>query len=418
MNICFIVTNYDPFYSANGIVAKNIIDILRVKNNISVISIKNDDCLKDFEIKNGISHYRVVTKEYDKRNKLKKSKKIESKISLPLIKANRLTRTLMSKTSVDSKLIDVFSRTLEKLSITPDIIIPLCFPMEGVVAAINYKKKFNRVKVTPFFIDNFSDSISLNRFKWNKKVKYNQNLLLEKWVINHSDILFATKDWLEHLNKEFSECSLISKIILTELPSFNPNYFRKNNKESNNSRKITYSGSFISKIRPADDASNLISNFLSINKEFHFQFIHRGNGGEVIKKLETKFPDNITDFGLKTKSEADEILGSSDILLSIGNKTSSQTPSKIFEYMSMRLPILHLSYVKDDPTINILNEYEGAFVLNLNKYEQKDLKDMEQFLNKSEEFNIEMEELVEKFKEYSPNGFIKKMETYLDLKLV
>ncbi|MDB1693551.1 hypothetical protein PMV44_17025, partial [Enterococcus casseliflavus] len=49
---------------------------------------------------------------------------------------------------------------------------------------------------------------------------------------------------------------------------------------------------------------------------------------------------------------------------SIGNIDITQTPSKVFEYIGMRKPIIHFYRDKKDPVNLILSDYENSLLVN------------------------------------------------------
>ena len=64
-----------------------------------------------------------------------------------------------------------------------------------------------------------------------------------------------------------------------------------------------------------------------------------------------------------------QIYKKSNFLLNIGNSTTYQLPSKIFEYMITQKPILNLIYDSNDLTIPILEKYNASLnIINTEKY--------------------------------------------------
>ena len=71
----------------------------------------------------------------------------------------------------------------------------------------------------------------------------------------------------------------------------------------------------------------------------------------------------VTLSGRISHDECISLVGGSDILLNIGNRAENQIPSKLFEYISSGLPIVHFKCAADDPAVPLLERYPNALVL-------------------------------------------------------
>ena len=85
----------------------------------------------------------------------------------------------------------------------------------------------------------------------------------------------------------------------------------------------------------------------------------------------------------KEKKECNDAINDADMLLNIGNKVTNQTPSKIFEYISMGKPIINFYEDEKDTSYNVLKKYEMACNYNVNKDKidklKKFIKNVEKF---------------------------------------
>ncbi|MGN0976072.1 MAG: hypothetical protein ACI4OL_08705 [Gemmiger sp.] len=62
-------------------------------------------------------------------------------------------------------------------------------------------------------------------------------------------------------------------------------------------------------------------------------------------------------------AEARRLLLEADVLLSIGNTVDNQMPSKVFEYIGVGKPVLHLAAIDTDPALPVLRRYPPARIL-------------------------------------------------------
>ena len=75
--------------------------------------------------------------------------------------------------------------------------------------------------------------------------------------------------------------------------------------------------------------------------------------------------------------EAFGIMNDADILVNIGNSTTNQLPSKIFDYLSVGKPIVNLCKSKECTTIEYMEKYPLA--LNIIEKEISDFSDVQAF---------------------------------------
>lgn len=90
--------------------------------------------------------------------------------------------------------------------------------------------------------------------------------------------------------------------------------------------------------------------------------------GEADDRIKKAWTDRykhvrIVEHGWVEERVLDDVLISADVLINIGNTYSHLIPSKLFKYMSLRKPILQLSFVPDDPCIFYLKKYGSSFIL-------------------------------------------------------
>jgi len=67
--------------------------------------------------------------------------------------------------------------------------------------------------------------------------------------------------------------------------------------------------------------------------------------------------------GLCSRSEAQAAMQRMDILVNIGNTTEYQLPSKVVDYLAAGKPVLHLSYVEQDPFLDFWGDTPGLLTL-------------------------------------------------------
>ncbi len=86
---------------------------------------------------------------------------------------------------------------------------------------------------------------------------------------------------------------------------------------------------------------------------------------------ESKLPRCCRYGGLLKKDEINEQLDKASFLISIGNKEADIFPSKIFDYLSTGIPIIHFSQNLDDPYYTYLEGYSNAIIISLSNLENE-----------------------------------------------
>lgn len=374
MKIVFLTSSYYPYFSAIGKCVNNIVNELKNDNEIIVISnmpINNSDITSDFDNHKII---KVRTKSMVKRDILlfKKNEhiytKLITKVKLFFLRLNGYLNIILSKVTIDKSLVNEYYISLTKFEYI-DLIIPTCYPFEAVMAALKYKHTINQsVKVIPFLFDKFSDSPTLHRNKYNKLLKYKNNLILEEKMIKNSFKVLYVDSWTLKMETYFAQHK--DKLIHVEHPLI-VDYFDEpvicNEVDNANLINITYTGVLDKEVRPPTTTLDIIAKMIEKDKRLIFHFYVLGNAAHEVNYYSKKYPGNIINYGYVESNVATTKIKQSNILLSIGNTDITLIPSKIFEYMSSGKPIIHFYNSDEDRVNSMLNDYKLGYCVNQNK---------------------------------------------------
>jgi hypothetical protein len=248
-----------------------------------------------------------------------------------------------------------------------DAVISVSNPFSShVVAYMLLRKKSDIVWVCdygdPF---SFESSYPSN----NQKLYRNLNFSFEKKVIAISRKISVTN---AAVIIKFQECFKLPRILYRVIPPFLnvlPKDFALNNYNENFDREainIVYSGVLYSKIRNPSFLLELIlqlkDRFLGKKIKMHF-FGAVGDCENIFAQYSSGLDQWLFIHGSIERNLLQSYLANADFLVNIGNKSSFQLPSKIFEYISTNLPILNIVSSDDDLTIPILKEYNSSLTL-------------------------------------------------------
>lgn len=124
-------------------------------------------------------------------------------------------------------------------------------------------------------------------------------------------------------------------------------------------------------------------------------------------------------YGFVQPDVADSYLLQSDVLVHIANKTSSQMPSKILDYIATGKPILNFYYNDDCPTLPVLKQYSMALNVKMEEPITDELiNQIVDFCTKYKGRTIPFSQIEQQYEQYTPkyvgNIFYKTLQTAIN----
>lgn len=366
--IVFIVGSFYPLPSAVGICAEKIITRLSDSHDVSVISLHNENNINsESSVADGYRIERVVTRFSDKLLKLKNLRSIPTVMRKALIfsfKVKRVFDILCNSVTIDNDIVDSYFSMLSALNDKDkiDVIIPCCFPFETILASLKFKELVNKnVLVIPYMFDNFSNSASLHRYNFIRRWKFNKNMALEEAMLRHSDGVIAMHPLKEHFETFIKAPELLKKISYTEHPLLEMPT-AKDISSRNSICTFNYSGGLFKGVREPAYMLNLMQ-VVSYSMSIKFDIYAFGSACHEVSDFCKK--NNFATFhGQVSRQVILDAYSKVDVLLNLGEVEGKQISSKIFEYMSMGKPIIHIEFIKSCVVSQILACYPLALVIN------------------------------------------------------
>lgn len=356
-HIVFIVNNYLPSPSANGVCVFNLVEVLKNKYDVTVLCQMTRDSQSKLETINDSLIFRCLTKERRARITTK------NKLSLKYIQTKKYLKDIFSFKSVDRSLANEFLNSLEEISSSKqiDYIIPVCFPFESIIASIEFSKS-TKTRVIPLLFDKFTVSNTRHRNKFNKMIKYSANKELEIKAFEYCKNVISSLDWKDYFDSINSNSFEKSYI---QVPTLVPNFVElRRSSPKTKLVSIIFAGNVSRNMRPIDGIAKLLMEYNGYYSNIEFNFYGNGDNVSRLKNIKKKFNENIHISSPITLEKLRQKYVDADILCSIGNVDVSQTPSKIFEYISTGQPIVHFYRKKEDPVIRLLSKYEHSMCIN------------------------------------------------------
>lgn len=369
MKVAFIVTHYWPKYDAVGNCVSRVISQLPIEYNIDVLCISGEDSPFSVTKMNGRE-----TITYCSTPELYRFAHAKNKIYLMYLRIKQFLSVALSKNMLRKKIQKAIFFQLERDN--PDIIIPCVYPVEGLVAAIDFKNITNRnVKVIPYFFDNFVDCQDYYRFNFFRLIHYKSNLRLMDRIVSECPSIIATPTFCDFFKNHYPE----KDILYLEHPLLaNRVYNFEFTSSARHCYRFLYAGSLVRNYITADYC---ILFLLECNKHLQMKvnFHMAGNAIQSVEKASNLHPELFTASGFVARDLLLNSFKDYDCFISIAEKKGVQFSSKIFDYISTGKPILHFYTAEGDINLNVLRKYPNCFCVQEKK--QIDQQEVHAFLN-------------------------------------
>jgi hypothetical protein len=209
------------------------------------------------------------------------------------------------------------------------------------------------------------------------------NKIIEGRILSFANMIsVTTKGTLLEYEKFFTQTR--NKIqVIPPLLSIGPNIYRKKIHKKN-IITLVFAGTLYKHLRSPEILllcfQKLIESYTKNKLELHFY-------GEVndCKSFFDQCSDHVRPHlfvhGVVSRKKVAAALAKADILVNIGNNSSLQLPSKIFEYIFYEKPILNFVSIRNDSSLKIIKDYPVLTIYKRNKIlHQKLIEKIEKFV--------------------------------------
>ena len=138
----------------------------------------------------------------------------------------------------------------------------------------------------------------------------------------------------------------------------------------------------------------------------NWRMLFAGDNSCDILNEYAKKDNRITVIGRCTHEEALQYENNATILINLGNKNQSLTPSKIFEYMSLGKKIVSTYPIKNEPSKEYLKKYPAVLMVDENGNIDEAARALEVFV-KQPYREINYDELKKVYYTNTPGAFIR-----------
>lgn len=271
-----------------------------------------------------------------------------------------------------------FERAAKHIIRECDVKLVVCvnYPAETLLAAEKLSPKFPGVRFVGWMLD--ATAVGMYRSGGiRKQLSSRSASALERRVLKKMDgmlFLSAAKGLAQRVHGEGNR-----KISFADPPFISSDKARFVWSATGRSVRILYAGTLA---RPDRDPCAFVKTLSPLCSDGFVELLFAGESSGLLDGLE----ESVKKLGMLSPEACNQVMRDADILLNIGNKDPFLVPSKLFKYMSMGKPIIHIKRGEEDSCLPYLKTYPLALVVDDSKPERL-IRDVEEFITRLSSFH-------------------------------
>lgn len=408
-NILFVSGSYFPYATANAVCAKKFEDALRAQgHHVIYCNRKHDLDEPDFHLVNGTEIF-TVGKNSDiffqsigKLRQLRLPNGMHGAFSFGM-KCYQLMMQLRNFGKRKSSLrqearemyLDEYAEKIREVIAAKkiDLIISVSMPFDSHCAVLRAMHAIGEIrpKWIAYCIDAYWSKAGVNPGEVPAMKKE------EREIFQYCDhILMLDTIEKDYAGNEFA--AFRTKITSLPLPLFDlQSPLEDCSAEGIETREdvseIVFTGTVY------DDFSN-IDAFIDVAREFQGEKIRFHFLGKIypkslanLRQLQQSMPGKLEIYGRMPYPYAQGSMQRADVLLNLANDNANQIPSKIFQYMMCRKPVLNIYRMEEDVGTMYLKKYPLAFNFDCKRDLVAQCQQLREWLQKAQSLSTTMKEL-------------------------
>lgn len=269
-----------------------------------------------------------------------------------------------------------------------DALFTVCSPFTAHQAGMDFKQKHKEVRFCAYTVDPFAAPTRIIPFG----KRYEDLIRLESSVCETTDCLFLSEEALSSRQDVYGNVPNVMALpyLLPDAIAGREDYF------ANDAVNCVYAGSFYKELRNPEYMLKVFSALKNKNIVLHLF----SSGCDDIVRHYVQKSDNIVMHGYVSQEELRDVYSSCDFLIGVGNASKEFLPSKTYEYISLRRPIVFFNpkgFHND-----VLGKYKYSLQLSDDKAIEEAVACLEGFVDNNRISDITDEELQEIYKYNTP----------------
>lgn len=411
--VCMLVGEFWPTPSPNGVIAENIARELVREFDVTVVTRRTRLSMPRDAMRDGLRIVRIDDWHLIVHNALQARVQSAGKwiraICLILLFSTRASHWLCRVFRRRSVAWD-FVRKLERALVNVnshegiEVLLPVSAPHEETFAAMRYKELNPDSTLVIYQLDRFANADSLYELDIFRPARERRNRQLEERALEAADALFLLPPLIEHYSHS-NASHLSRKIVRTEHPLVRNLSNSRNSGASRASRLVfLYAGSLDLKLRNPSFVLSVFGDERLRPLGIELEMYAYGSGAALVMQAQRCDPSWLHYHGRVGIDEVHMAMASADVLLTIGNNSESEVPSKLFEYVSFCKPILHFYFSEQDAYLDYLKRYPISLALKVGTAVELEaaILGIISFCSHEIEAHISVQRVLEAFRECTP----------------
>ena len=287
-----------------------------------------------------------------------------------------------------------------------DVVVPVYTQLDPLIAVSRIKKRNPALKCVAYFLDSLSAGPTPRLLRREDKVR--KGLRWEARLCSDLDGVIFMGSSRAHHERYSKGQAYYEKCVFLDIPAL---VTGRSGGASDTAPKtegivVTYVGSMPLRIRNPEYAFHILSKI----KGIPLQIVFVGASAEEMKNVDTCGMD-VRWIGRVPHEEAERYIREADVLLNIGNNVPGMVPSKVFEYIATKKPILSFAPSQDEPSIPYLDKYGMACTVVSTDSLEENVKAVQTFLTDLPEEKLSDADLESLFYKNTPRAFREYIES-------
>ena len=394
-HIVFLTYRFFPQTDANAACAYNVMEEMLSAGHEVTCLCGGDYCSKEYELVNGVRVLRVKHTAYS--DQLEKSMHPVQRLWLKGTHIIHSVFLLKDFPNVEKSFSKQLSDALERIERDHhiDLIIGVFRPSATIFACLDFKRKHPDSVIVGWYLDVLKGAVKPPLIP----KKYYDELCDSREVKIFAE--FNRVYLPEHGRFFYMDfpTSLDEKIRYINFPTLK--LLQKQDPSTCDGIRLIYAGVF------DRDYRNPMKFFhsLSLLKERHlkivFDYYGTSNMEDEIDDYISKHPGLIQKHGRVSKDKVDEENAKADYLISIGNNIRGILPSKTFELIGTKKPIIHFTDGDTDEALNYYRDYPNICIISKTDSPEQMAENIFGFIQ-SEKETISDEQILTRYRNASP----------------
>lgn len=380
-HLVVLLGGYKPMLSPGSLIMQRILEAMGESYEVSIITDMNWNGQASEEIMDSISVYRV--KDYNKlihyslQQKIEKSRTwLEKKWYCMLMLLKKIIFYVYRCFSKNGLFVSFENKMYRKLvdigrKKKIDCIISVAEPHESSAAVYRYKMRDgSNAKWLIYQMDRFANANSIYTNKLDRWIKEPRLYKTELDYLQACDRLIILNPIMQHYSQTCF-AAYADKITATDHALLVKPAVEVVGSDDTCVRLI-YGGSLDKSLRNPAIALQVVMEAAK-SESLKFDLYTFGNCDSLLETAMRESDGVIMNHQAVPRDELVRIIARSDVLVSIGNKSDNEVPSKFFDYLSYGLPIVHFYFSDHDVILEYLKKYPLSLCVKIqeNSIEEK-----------------------------------------------